>query len=137
MPRQGREFADLSISAVLYRSSVEYVKPPEDSVSEAICIRRDFACGVKVHKVRKSICVGATRADSSDEVANKTAWQYIKFLTGVHLTQIVLMELLVITLAHCTIGEAVVMSGKNRNGVVSLYHCNAVGFPLQDFRAIV
>lgn len=46
--------------AVLYRSSVEEVKPLEDSVSEAACIRQDLACGVEAYKVSESICVGAT-----------------------------------------------------------------------------
>lgn len=39
MLRQRTKFADLSIFAVVYRSSVEDVKPLEDSVSEAAGIR--------------------------------------------------------------------------------------------------
>lgn len=79
MLRRRTKFADPSTSAVLYRSSAEEVKPLEDSVSEAVCVRQDHACGVEAYKVRKSICVGATRADSGEEVANKTALQCIKF----------------------------------------------------------
>ncbi len=92
VPRRRTEFADLSVSALLYRSSMEDVKPLEDSVSEAICIRQDLACGAEAYKVRKSICVGATRADSGDEVANKTALQYctsLNFLSSTYLLQFV------------------------------------------------
>lgn len=38
---------------------VEEVKPPQDSVSEALCIRQDLACGMEACKVRKSISVGS------------------------------------------------------------------------------
>lgn len=58
--RRRTKFADPSISAGLYRSSVGDVKPLEDSVSKAICIRQDFACGVEAYKVRKSMRVGPT-----------------------------------------------------------------------------
>lgn len=58
--RQRTKFPDLTISAVLCRSSVEYVKPLGDSMSEAVCIRQYLACGEEAYKVRNSICVGAT-----------------------------------------------------------------------------
>lgn len=70
MPRQTKDKVcrpTVSISAVLYRSSVEDVKPLEDSVSEAVCMRRDLACGVEAYKVRKSICVGAKHVQSVSE----------------------------------------------------------------------
>lgn len=60
MSRRRTKFADPSISAVLYRSSEEDVKPLEDSVSEAVCIRQDLACGVEGYKV-KSICIRESR----------------------------------------------------------------------------
>lgn len=43
------------------RSAVCYVKPLEDGVSEAVCIRHDLACGLEAYKVRKSICAGVSR----------------------------------------------------------------------------
>lgn len=43
---EGSQFADLSVSAVLCRSSVENVESPEDCMLEEVCSRRDFACGV-------------------------------------------------------------------------------------------
>lgn len=52
-----------------FQSAVCFVRPLEDSVSEAVCIRQDLACGLEAHEVRKS----KSCADSGDEVAIKTA----------------------------------------------------------------
>lgn len=69
MLRQRTKFADLRISVVLYPVCCVFVKPLEDSVSEAVCIRQDLACGLEAYEVRKS----KSCADSGDEVASKTA----------------------------------------------------------------
>lgn len=53
MLRRRTKFADLSVSVFVCRSSAEYDKAPDDPISEAACIRQDFACGVEADKVRK------------------------------------------------------------------------------------
>lgn len=50
-------------------------------MSEVLCVRQDLACGVgSTQGQEKHLCWSNSCADSGDEVANKTARQYITSL---------------------------------------------------------
>ncbi len=60
--------------------SMKYVKPQEDSVSERCALGRILPVRWKPQGQGKHLCWSNSRAYSCDEVAKKTALQFIKTL---------------------------------------------------------